>query len=239
MDIDRSVFQLAVEHFWTARSAAARRQKASGSADRGNRQAVTSGGHLDGFLDAIGKTVLRATPGAPLIDLRRGKRVSVLPGYFRPEKEWDLVILKNGKLGAVIELKAQVGPSFGNNFNNRSEEALGNADDLWTAYREGAFGNQSAPWLGYLFLLEDHPKARTPVRVYEPIYDVFPEFRNTSYAKRYELLLRRMVRERRYTAATLMLSERPTNQKADWTEPAADLGSVSWLRSLVAHLSAV
>ena len=41
---------------------------------------------------------------------------------------------------AVIEVKAQVGPSFGNNFNNRAEEALGNTDEFWTAYHESAFG---------------------------------------------------------------------------------------------------
>jgi hypothetical protein len=27
-------------------------------------------------------------------------------------------------------------PSFGNNFNNRSEEAIGSASDIWIAYRE-------------------------------------------------------------------------------------------------------
>ena len=41
----------------------------------------------------------------------------------------------DGRLLAVIELKSQVGPSFGNNFNNRTEEAIGSAVDFWTAYR--------------------------------------------------------------------------------------------------------
>lgn len=45
---------------------------------------------------------------------------------------------------AAVELKSQVGPSFGNNCNNRTEEAIGTAHDFWTAYREGAFWNTAA-----------------------------------------------------------------------------------------------
>lgn len=85
----------------------------------------------------------------------------------------------------IIEFKSQVGPSFGNNFNNRVEEALGNASDLWTGfYREGAFKPSMRPWLGYLMLLEEHPKSTSPVRVNEPYFKVFKEFRNSSYKNR-------------------------------------------------------
>jgi hypothetical protein len=68
-----------------------------------------------------------------------------LPGYYRPEKCCDLIVVVDGRLLAIIEFKAQVGPSFGNNFNNRTEEALGNATDLWAAYREGAFKPSERP----------------------------------------------------------------------------------------------
>jgi len=50
---------------------------------------------------------------------------------------------------AAIEFKSQVG-SFGNNYNNRTEEAIGSASDIWGAYREGAFKPSARPWLGYL-----------------------------------------------------------------------------------------
>jgi hypothetical protein len=46
-----------------------------------------------------------------------------LPGYFRPTKLWDVLVIHDKRLLAAIELKSQVGPSFGNNFNNRTEEA--------------------------------------------------------------------------------------------------------------------
>ncbi len=87
-----------------------------------------------------------------------------LPGYFRPEKKWDLVVVHGDALAAAIEFKSHVGPSFGNNYNNRTEEAIGNATDIWTAYREGLFGTVR-PWLGYLMLLEEAPKSIAPVRV--------------------------------------------------------------------------
>jgi len=50
------------------------------------------------------------------------KKMVELPGYFRPEKRWDLLVVIDEQLLATIEFKSQVGPSFGNNFNNRTEE---------------------------------------------------------------------------------------------------------------------
>jgi hypothetical protein len=69
-----------------------------------------------------------------------------LPGYYRSEKKWDLIVVSNSPLVTAMEFKSQVGPSFGNNFNNRSEEAIGSATDILVAYREGRFGK--APIFG-------------------------------------------------------------------------------------------
>jgi len=52
---------------------------------------------------------------------------------------------------AAIEAKSQVGPSFGNNFNNRTEEAMGSALDLWTAFRKRDYLDNPQPFLGYFF----------------------------------------------------------------------------------------
>jgi hypothetical protein len=103
-----------------------------------------------------------------------------LPGFFRPTKEWDLLVVRESQLIAAIELKSQGGPSSGNNCNNRTEEVMGTALDLWMAYREGAWNKTVQPWLGYVFLLEDSPRARLPVRVAEPYGKVLPEFVNAS-----------------------------------------------------------
>jgi hypothetical protein len=158
-----------------------------------------------------------------------------LPGYFRPTKEWDLVVVKDEQLIVALEAKSQVGPSFGNNFNNRAEEAIGSAVDLWTAFREGALNKTSQPWLGYLILLEECPASLRPVKVREPHFEVFPEFREAAYAKRYELLCRKLVRERHYSAAAFLLSDKVGGAGGRFKEPASDLTVGNFVRSLMAH----
>lgn len=144
-----------------------------------------------------------------------------LPGYFRPEKKWDLLVVSDGQLVTAIEFKSQVGPSFGNNFNNRVEEAIGSATDIWTAYREGRLGDGPRPFLGYFFLLEDCPPVRRKVKNAEPYFTVDPAFRDASYSKRYEILCRRLVLERLYDAACLTLATNTPNSEI--SHPSDDL----------------
>ena len=113
---------------------------------------------MNGFVQKIADLIGSAGVEQSDIYTRRGS--AGLPGFYRPTKEWDIVVVVNGELLAAVELKSQVGPSFGNNFNNRTEEAMGSAVDLWTAYREGAFRASATPWLGYLLLLEDCPQSQ-------------------------------------------------------------------------------
>jgi hypothetical protein len=130
-----------------------------------------------------------------------------------------------------------VGPSFGNNFNNRTEEAMGSALDFWTAFREGAFERAIRPWLGYLFLLEDCPQSQRPVKVREPHFKVFEEFRDASYAQRYEIFCKKLVLERHYDAAALLTSKRMTGrQEGLYSEPDRDIGFQHFAAYLVAYL---
>src|SRR5438874_1677517 len=48
----------------------------------------------------------------------------------------------------------------------------------------------------------------SPVRTSEPHFSVFPEFRAASYAKRYEILFTKLVRERLYDAACFLMATR-------------------------------
>ena len=149
-----------------------------------------------------------------------------------------MLVVHEKHLVAALEFKSQRGPSFGNNFNNRTEEALGNAHDLWTAYREGAFGiDRPRPWLGWVMLLEDCPKSRTPVKVDEPHFPAFDEFRNASYAKRYELLLRKLVLEKLYDGAAFLMSTEAQGLRGAYTEPASDLAMRRFLVSLAGHVA--
>jgi len=149
---------------------------------------------------------LDLTPDAEIFT---ASSVVTLPGYFRPTKRWDVVIVSGGCLVAAVELKSQVGPSFGNNFNNRAEEAIGSAHDFWTAYREGAFGDGPRPFLGWIILVEDYPRSRARgQRLDAPHFDVSPEFAGASYLERYDILCHRLMRENLYTHAALVTSER-------------------------------
>jgi hypothetical protein len=145
-----------------------------------------------------------------------------------------LLVVWEGQLLAGIEFKSQVGPSFGNNYNNRTEESLGNAVDLRAAYREGAFRPSQRPWLGYLMLLEEAPQSLRPVGVQEPHFDVFEEFRDASYATRYEILLTKLLRERLYDGTCLLLSNRNDGLQGRFREPSAELGFHTFASSLLA-----
>lgn len=196
----------AVKHFWKARRRAATSQKKRGMGDQGNRSGVTAGKNLDGFVAMIRDIII--DNGIAKTDVHTaGRHELTLPGFYRPTKNWDLLVVSRGQLVAAIEFKSQVGPSFGNNFNNRVEEALGNAADLNTAFREGVFGESSKPFLGYFFVLEQCPKSTTPVRFVSPHFPTMPEFEDASYAARYEILCRKLVQEQLYDAAALVLTE--------------------------------
>ncbi len=223
----------AVRHFWSTRARQAKAQGAmSGDRDRGARSAVTGGAHLDGFAELIRRLIVDA--GVSDTAVHRRTRVE-LPGYYRAEKKWDLVVVVDGRLFATVEFKAQVGPSFGNNYNNRTEEALGNATDYWAAFREGAFRGSPKPWLGYLMVLEDATGSTRPVSVVEPHFPVFGEFRDASYARRYEILLTKMVRERLYDAASLILSPSNASRSGAYSEPCPELTFANFAESLVAR----
>ncbi len=124
-------------------------------------------------------------------------------------------------------------------FNNRAEEAIGNATDLWAAYREGAFKPSQRPWLGYLMLLEECKSSTRTVRSWEPYFRVFPEFRSASYMQRYQLLLTKLVRERLYDGACFLLSDREGGAAGAYREPDPELSFQSFIQSLIGRAVAI
>ncbi len=192
---------------------------------------------MDGF--ALTITDLLLSNGVPAEHIHVKRSLTVLPGFYRATKNYDFLVVDPQRklLKAVIELKSLVGPSFGNNLNNRIEEALGAASDIWTAHREQTFGAGPAPWLGYLFLLEETHTSTSPVRLATlQHFSVRQEFSNSSYAQRSALFCRKMVLERQYNAACLLLSKRDeVQQRPNYTEPAADLTAQAFLSDLLRH----
>ena len=228
----------AVKLFWRNREAALAKQIESGNQDAGLRGAVTAGKNMDGFL-MIARALIEANGLAPAsISVRQ--RVLTLPGFFRPTKLWDMLVMHHGELVAALEFKSQVGPSFGNNFNNRSEEAIGMAHDLWTAYRKGAFGNDAPrPFLGWIMLIEDCDKSNSPVTDKEPHFPVDPAFRGTSYAQRYDLLCRRLVQEGLYSSATFLVSPREAVTDGHYRHLSELTSLKSFVTEFAGHIAAI
>lgn len=226
----------AVKLFWVNRERARQKQAESGKVDQGERAGVTAGKNMDGFISLV-IDIMRAN-GLEHAEFHQHRRVLTLPGYFRPTKLWDLLVTNQGRLVAAVEFKSQVGPSFGNNFNNRSEEAIGTAHDLWTAYREGAFGEQVRPFVGWLMLLEDAPASRTPIRDSSPHFPIFKEFRGASYAERYNILCRKLVQERLYTAASILASPRQASADGSYSEMADMTSLHTFVTELAGHVAA-
>lgn len=224
----------AVAHYWQTRAAQRKKQEQTGKADQGLRSAVTGGAQMDGFIDLFTELITEA--GIPQRYVFR-KRAVELPGFFRPTKEWDLLVVRDRTLIAAIEAKSQIGPSFGNNLNNRTEEAVGSALDLWTAFRERAYLESPQPFLGYFFMLEDCEASNRPVDIKEPHFKAFPEFVGASYMRRYELFCRKRVLERHYTAAAFITSSSRDGLNGVFKAPADDLSMVRFARVLVAHVA--
>jgi len=235
VDYERKA-RVAVQAFWGNREAARQKQIESGKADQGERAGVTAGKNMDGFI-ALVLDIVRAN-GLAHAAIHQQKAVLTLPGYFRPTKLWDLLIIYKNELIAALELKSQVGPSFGNNFNNRTEEAIGTAHCFWTAYREEAFGKQPRPFVGWLMLVEDAPGSRAPVKVDSPHFAVFEEFKGASYLKRYDLLCQKLVQERLYTTAAVLASPRNAATTGEFSGMSSMTDLKTFVTSLAGHVAA-
>lgn len=245
IDIDHRL-QEAVQSYWDARAKNKEKQAQSGKIDAGTRGEVTGGTQM-GALEVLVADIL-CEAGLKRLDVRTRTALE-LPGHFRSTKKWDLIVVSEGQLVLAMEFKSQAGKSISNNINNRVEEALGSAQDIWTAFREGRFGKGvPAPFLGYLFILEDRDKVKKPVANKEPYFDVDPVFRGqpvrvgkkgkekypgVTYAERYEILCRRLVLERIYNASCFLMATNASSTIV--TQPAADLSFSRFAAALRGH----
>ncbi|BFI95975.1 MAG: PaeR7I family type II restriction endonuclease [Rhodanobacter sp.] len=242
-----------VQQFWAGRSKALSDDKAEHS-QGGERANVLAGKNMDGFLEMISGLVAKNGLADAMI-YTTGRPNLTLPGYFRPTKLWDVIVMDGERLVAAIELKSHVG-SFGNNFNNRTEEAIGTACDLSTGIREGILNNQSAPFLGWLILVEDNEDSRRPTQLTSKHFEVQPEFiapqeqpvANTKkkapkpqlvgYLERYEILCRRLMQERLYDRACVMPSPRSAAEDGAYGEMSDTTNLKSFVAGVAGHVAA-
>lgn len=223
----------AVQYYWETRSGQAEEQRQSENSTRGRRAEVLGGQQMDGFAGLI-EDILVEEVGIPRSSVKHDYHAT-LPGYFRHEKEWDTAVVHDDELFAAIEYKSQAS-SFGNNLNNRAEEAIGSNTDLIQAYEEGLFAPSPQPWIGYLFLMADVEESRASKRLREPNFEADEEFQDASYIDRAELLLLRMVRQRLINNGAFILSDQEQGIDGVYWHPNEELRFSRFARSLVAHV---
>jgi type II restriction enzyme len=228
-------YDTAIRAFWSGRDAQTQKQIDEGKIDAGTRGSVTGGKHMDPLQDVVAE---QFEPLTALGATVRRSGIIPLPGYYRRAKNWDIVVTYQDILVAAVECKSQVG-SFGNNFNNRTEEAIGNAADLWRAYEAKLLG-PIAPWLGFVMVLERATGSTTSVKDQgTPVYRTDSAFDNSSYTDRYRILFERLVKERLYNAACLIstvkgegISEEPVREVSTRNLTAAISARVEYIRGL-------
>lgn len=197
------------------------------STAEGTAKTVRGGGHFNPVANLIARFFIDA--GYPPDSIAASGTGTVLPGYFRPNKAWDLVVVHREVLVAAIELKALGAPSYGKNFNNRVEEALGNSVDLRQANLSHLAGREK-PWLGYFFLMEDSAESRSNrVSRGNPSLPIAPDWIGLSHQARFAIAGRRLIDEGLYDAVCYVTSSaedpgpREPDSQLDWRHFSAAL----------------
>ena len=231
----------AVRSFWQARGVSG----------------VRSGKTLDEFAGLL-KWVVHSH-GLPDAKLLLGREAQ-LPGYFRPTKSWDIIMVNQETLIAAIEIKS-IADSFGKNANNRYEEALGSGIDIKEAFEEDSLEGLTRIFTGYIILVEDCPETQASVQIQmkhframkefmlnseerEQIYvrdkkREFPIIRGVSYMDRFDIFCRRLMQKYLYTAASVIKTPRSAIKDGEFSSVAKDTSIKAFLASLASHVEII
>ena len=257
---ETDLFHDAIDYWWKSK-----RNVITKKTQGGSRDDNLHGKTMNGFAIALRSFLLglNVNPEHIFFGGQMDSRPAILPSYFRPSKNWDLIVLSNSRfhstsketanpvLYAAVEFKSQ-DKSIGNNQNNRLEESLGNAVDFWTTYAHSGFEcQQPRPWLGYLFV-GNHCSTldSKPVKIRQPHFQAMPPFRvkdsddspvygGPSYADRYRIFLKQSVGARLYDAgAFIVTDESLSDSRPNHRLTLPEFGSGNFLRCLKAQILA-
>lgn len=214
----REAIRQALLYTFKARLQAAELQIERGTTDTGNRSQVTSGKHLDALAQEIISDIERM--GINPEDIYTGSSGVEIPGWFRATKKWDTLVFCGNSLVAAIELKSMYS-SYGNNLNNRVEEALGESTDAMFAIKNQLIDQNIPPILGYVMVVKkDAKSSSTCNRPREDHFKVDSIFYDTSYIDRLEIMCKRLLREGLFGAVWFVVID-PVQGTIE--EPNADL----------------
>jgi hypothetical protein len=198
-------FAAAIHDFWMIKTD----QKAN--ADRLGRNLGTSGAVRAGKHMAPFEVLIRKVIEDAGIEPDPARRDTVyLPGFYRETKSWDVVIQYKGHTLAIVEAKSQ-GSSLANNFNNRVEEAIGQAADVWKSHERGLLISGLRPWVGYLMIVEETKETTEPKYLLKDKsipegMEIDPVFDGMSYAERYAMAFKRLDQERMLDATCVAIT---------------------------------
>lgn len=238
MPPDRADLALAMAAYWRKKDAQTATAQLLGSTAEGAAKAVRGGGHFTPIAALLARFFLDA--GYPAEAIGTGRPRVVLPGVFRPTKQWDLVVIHRDVLVAAVELKGIGGDegSIGRNYNNRAEEALGNSLDIDRAHDAALVGPEK-PWLGYFFVMEDSASSRAAKQPMEGTLPADPVWRGLSHQERFSLTAQRLLNEKLYDAICYVVSSaadpgpREPCTAADWRHfSAAIQARINYLTNL-------
>lgn len=237
----------AVRSYWAVLdSQGANQGGETGRKDYGDRSKVTGGKQMDAFAELLKDLIERC--GIERSNMYCGRSTG-LPGFYRPTKDWDLVVVVEGNLLIALELKS-LPTSFGNNSNNRVEEALGSAVDLWKAYQKRTYGKSQRPWLGYLMLICEEKASSSPIAIPERHFAIRREFRDAHYGKilrpggkpakvsvlylrRMELFCEKVKQEGLYDASCFLVTDHVQGPSGFYREPAKELAFREFVGSMM------
>jgi len=198
-------FAVAIKQFWAIKSQQQQKADQAGTAE-GTSGSVRGGKHMDPFEQLIRKVVVDA---GVVPDESPADKI-YLPGFYRETKSWDVVLQYKGHALAIVEAKSQ-GSSLANNFNNRVEEAIGQAADVWKSHERGFLVSGIRPWVGYLMIVEETTKTTAPKsllsgKAVPPGMKVDAAFDGQSYAERYAMAFKRLDQERMLDATCVAIT---------------------------------
>ncbi|WP_030170283.1 PaeR7I family type II restriction endonuclease [Spirillospora albida] len=191
------------------------KSQAGGNAQEGSRSAVTGGAHLDG-LNRLVLDEIEAT-GAAGLEIRTHRKAT-LPGFYRPTKAWDLLVLQQGSPVLVVEYKSMNG-SEGRNLNNRADEIFGMAEDLRQAELNGLLPKNLRR--AYVFVMGLTPESLSPRKSPTAFGGADPLFAGRSYFERAAIMCQRM-RDSGLFHMTWAIGVKEDPLK--WHEPLAGVG---------------
>jgi hypothetical protein len=198
--VGRQDFEIAVAAYWGVKQAQNELAAVRNKVGAGTAGSVRGGKHFDTIAALLAKSFLEA---------------GYAPDAIRVTKSQGLEL---------------PGPSFGNNYNNRVEEALGSAIDLRRAALANLFPEEK-PWLGYFFIMEDAAGSRSPVQTAKGALPVDQFWEGKSYQERFAAFCERLLAEGLYDAVCYITSS------AEHPQPVERVKSLDW-RHFSAAISA-